>query len=527
MGEFIMPAVLGLSGQQLSYSGGALCEEAPSASFGEFMSMVMGGEEIPEVPQQEQETSEDIPQADCTAVMTEAFEAVREMAADGEHRTGILLPEEFSSKGKAAFITALCRFLGSVERDGNEAETSEAVKADAEDMRKIWQDVPENEKSLWAELFERIADIEEGADEEGYVFTAALVRLCGVKSAKKGKDVEADANTAVSAAAMLIPRAMVTQICAENSVSGNVGAEDSMLRAVSEADGNAENIQNVDIIKIVHNVMESDVSTEELAGFFRQTAAELNAQSESSGISITAEPQITETLTDGDIRSEMFTVGRQSVMLRANKPFEKLDEESEAFAASNAYDANIGEAANTSVNSAAAGEASAVAQSEEIVTEYGIEEQIVKKIELYRELEELTVGSQKELTIRLAPEELGELEVRIRSTEDGLEIAFAAERSEAARLIGDKAASLAEAVAAGGSKLREMTVTQQIVTRETGDTLSYGQYGGEAGASGGRDFGAGSRRFVFSDPGTESTETDGGQDPQIFYNKEAKLWVSA
>ena len=538
MGEFIMPAVFGLSGQQLSVPQDALCADAPSASFGEFMSMVMGSTEISAAPQQVQEPSEDIPQADFTAVLAEAFEAVKEMAADGGQQTEISLPEEFSPKGKEAFVTSLCRFLGNGKGDGAKAEKNEAVTADGEDMqeadifpediRKIWQDVPESEKSLWAELFERIADIAEESGEEGTVFTAALVKLCGVKSAKKSKDAAPDENTAVSAAAMAMFIPAVSVVSVENAASENIVDGDIAVTAVSEAVGNTEDIQNVEIQEIIQIVSDSDISSEELADFFKQAAAALSAQSEAADIKVTDGLKSTETVTDSGIRPEMFAVGRQSVMSRASKPFEPIESESKTYAADNISDENIGAAAvNVPEATAAAKETAVVPQSEEIIPEYDIAEQIVNKIELYKELEGLTAGSQKELTIKLAPEELGELEVKIRSTKDGLEIAFAAERSEAVRLIGDKASALAEAVAAGGSRLREMTVTQQIVTHETGDTLSYGQYGGEANASGGRDFGEGGRRFVFSGSDTDSAETDGGQDPQIFYNKEAKLWVSA
>lgn len=537
MGEFIMPAVFGLSGQQLSVPQDALSTEGSGTSFGDVLSMVMGRTEIFAVPQQVQETSEDIPHADCTAVLTEAFEAVKEMAAEGENAE-ISLPEEFSPKGKEAFVTSLCRFLEKGKEDGAKAEKSETVTADdadmqeadilPEDIRKIWQNVPESEKSLWAELFERIADITEEPGEEGNMLTAALVKLCEFKGAKKSKSGETDENTGVSAAAMamFVPAASVSMVSVKNAVSENVGAEDTAVTAVSEAGGNTENIQNVEIQEIIQIVSNSDISSDKLADFFKQAAAELNAH-ESADIEVTDGQKNADKVTDSAIPSDMFAVGRQSVMSRASKPLETVEYEGKAYAADNVPDENVSaEAVNVS-QTTAANEPAFVSSSEEIIPEYDIAEQIVSKIGLYKELEELTVGSRKELTIKLAPEELGELEVKIRSTKDGLEIAFAAERSEAVRLIGDKASALAEAVAAGGSRLREMTVTQQIVTHETGDTLSYGQYGGEANASGGRDFGESGRRFVFSGSETDSTESDGGQDPQIFYNKEAKLWVSA
>lgn len=541
MGEFIMPAVFGLSGQQPSVPQDILSTEGSGTSFGDVLSMVMGSTDITEVPvvfRDTQAVTGDIPEMpDFEGILTDALEAVKAMAAEGENAE-ISLPEEFSPKGKEAFVTSLCRFLGKEKGDGAKAEKSETVTADdadmqeadilPEDIRKIWQNVPESEKSLWAELFERIANITEESDEEGTKLTAALVKLCEFKGAKKSKSGETDENTAVSAAAMamFIPAASVSMVSVENAVSENVGAEDTAVTAVSEAGGNTEDIQNVEIQEIIQIVSDSDISSDKLADFFKQAAAELNVH-ETADIEVTDGQKNADTVTDSAIPSDMFAVGRQSVMSRASKPLETVEYESKAYTADNVPDENVSAAAVNVSQTTATNEPAFVPSSEEIIPEYDIAEQIVSKIGLYKELEELTIGSRKELTIKLAPEELGELEVKIRSTKDGLEIAFAAERSEAARLIGDKASALAEAVAAGGSRLREMTVTQQIVTHETGDTLSYGQYGGEANASGGRDFGESGRRFVFSGSEPDSTESDGGQDPQIFYNKEAKLWVSA
>ena len=400
MGEFIMPAVFGLSGQQLSVPQDALCADAPSASFGEFMSMVMGSTEISAEPQQVQELPEDIPQADFTAVLAEAFEAVKEMVADGGQQTEISLPEEFSPKGKEAFVTSLCRFLGNGKGDGAKAEKNEAVTADGEDMqeadifpediRKIWQDVPESEKSLWAELFERIADIAEESGEEGTVFTAALVKLCGVKNAKKSKDAAPDENTAVSAAAMamFIPAASVVSV--ENAASENIVDGDIAVTAVSEAVGNAENIQNVKIQEIIQIVSDSDIPSEELADFFKHAAAALSAQSEAADIKVTDGLKSTETVTDSGIRPEMFAVGRQSVMSRASKPFEPIGSESKAYASDNIPDENIGAAevkisevhaaaVNIPEAPAAAKETAVVPQSEEIIPEYDIAEQIVTR----------------------------------------------------------------------------------------------------------------------------------------------------
>lgn len=166
--------------------------------------------------------------------------------------------------------------------------------------------------------------------------------------------------------------------------------------------------------------------------------------------------------------------------------------------------------------------------------DFDISQQIIEKIDLYENIAELTPGGEREITLNLSPEELGDLEIKIKRTNDGITVAFAAENSEAARLIGEKASILADAVASRGMRIKEMSVTQQIVTEESRNNgMSYsGMSSGERSYQGSdsrnepQSYG---RTFTFdADGNAVLIEADGSESgKEIYYNKEARLWLSA
>ncbi|MCM1523094.1 MAG: flagellar hook-length control protein FliK [Ruminococcus sp.] len=166
--------------------------------------------------------------------------------------------------------------------------------------------------------------------------------------------------------------------------------------------------------------------------------------------------------------------------------------------------------------------------------DFDISQQIIEKIDLYENIAELTPGGEREITLSLSPEELGDLEIKIKRTNDGITVAFAAENSEAARLIGEKASMLADAVASRGMRIKEMSVTQQIVTEESRNNgMSYsGMSSGErsySDSSSRNEPQSYGRTFTFdADGNAVLTEADGSESgKEIYYNKEARLWLSA
>ena len=132
--------------------------------------------------------------------------------------------------------------------------------------------------------------------------------------------------------------------------------------------------------------------------------------------------------------------------------------------------------------------------------------------------------------MKLSPESLGGVEIRIRRSDKGFEITFTAEKAEAAELIGNKAAELHEALALRGIALKELSVTRQIVTNESDGSLTDGTLSGNGGLYQGAQNGqSGSgRHFSFegqtSDAASEAADESASEQN---FNREAKLWVSA
>lgn len=146
-------------------------------------------------------------------------------------------------------------------------------------------------------------------------------------------------------------------------------------------------------------------------------------------------------------------------------------------------------------------------------------------------------GEVKEITVRLAPEELGTVDVKIAKDKEGITVTFTAESGEAARLIGDKAAALAEALASRGVRVKEMVVAEPIRTNESANTGFDGagngdsRYSSQSFYEGTDNGGQQSRHFAFDSSGgiisdiTEAAEA--AEDANIIYSKEAKLWATA
>lgn len=146
-------------------------------------------------------------------------------------------------------------------------------------------------------------------------------------------------------------------------------------------------------------------------------------------------------------------------------------------------------------------------------------------------------GEVKEITVRLAPEELGTVDVKIAKDKEGIIVTFTAESGEAARLIGDKAAALAEALASRGVRVKEMVVAEPIRTNESANTgfdsagNGDSRYSSQSFYEGTDNGGQQSRHFAFDSSGgiisdiTEAAEA--AEDANIIYSKEAKLWATA
>lgn len=407
------------------------------------------------------------------------------------------LPEELSTEGAAAFLLSLKKFISS--------DSDEDL---SKDIAALWENIPDDEMAAFVQVLELMtadnSQVGDDCDADNMLarFTAVCVKkLSSYKSDEKKEDDDSAAAYMVSdnifdfalktAEEIMIP---------DNSRNGQ-------SEPVSAGLTESVKIQEVDISEIIQTVNYeiSDKQPEDVRSFFDAMAKELNAQIEASKGNEG----------EADDPAQIFSTQRQAFMSRVNNAFSDDDTELTPSAA------------QTVLPDAAAVQTNSVQWTD--MTEIpDVTEQIVSRLSFS---EAFSTGEQKEITMRLAPEELGGLEIRIKSTDEGIVISFAAERSEAAELIGDKAAALAEAVAAKGIRLKEMTVTEQIVTQQSeNNALDYSGSQFENGQSGG-NYSEG-QRFVF-------TETDSGiavesapltsqeEKSEIYYNKEAKLWVSA
>lgn len=418
--------------------------------------------------------------------------------------------EIFTPDGAKAFIGTLEKFL-------SEGEIS------PEDIKELWKDVSDQEKSLYADLLLTLAgnDIPEGANElfenvsheitVNDIISAAVsecAKTLSPKSEKKDekKDEKKEISPEAAAAyfAVMEIKAPIEAASSEESEVAMTAVGAARNDKVFEDVGQAK-LLDVEISENVHSVYNKleNADPEDLKQFCEMAAKELNAEIK---VSPKAAPE-NEGTSEKISVSDMFGSGRQAVMARMGKPLENAEE----ISVMQNFQSIVPESA------------------EEIPVEVTdtseISRRIIEKINMLEAYESDSVG---EITMKLSPEELGGIKVKITGSSDGLVIAFAAEKSEAARLIGDRAAALAEALAARGVNLKEMSVTQQI-TAEHSENSALDYMGRESGNPS-NGYQNGSRRFVFGENGmTGEVIGDSGEseDSEIYYNREAKLWVSA
>lgn len=152
--------------------------------------------------------------------------------------------------------------------------------------------------------------------------------------------------------------------------------------------------------------------------------------------------------------------------------------------------------------------------------------------EIARRISEyISKGRNESITLRLDPEDLGEIKVTVTRKAGETIVAFEAHKSESAQLIGDRVAALAEALAAKGIAVREISVTDMNSGNGNGSAKNGGEfYGGNRqadtdGGSGADNNASGngySRHYYFEEPEEATTA-----DENYYYNKEADLWLKA
>ena len=428
------------------------------------------------------------------------------------------LPDVFTEKGAAAFIKALAAF----SEDNTDNAFSEAV----------WNDVSPEEKTAFAELL--YAAVGTFGDENVSTDTAPdkVIRLAAdivVRSAKKSADdssEKADVNEDAALMAGLSGFIRPVQVVSYGSHSTETEDTDNVNTAPVNAV--SENVQTVSA-ESAPVVITGDIS-EKITELFpdKKQAADITAAVEKLA---DAKPEeitsFCEKLADGlkgsvevispapeNTEAMHLDFGRQSVqgfMSRVNRHDDIISEDGAQMLIQNAPKA----------------QAADIISDEAVPENEDVDVQIMNRIDLYRDIFSGNF-SEKEISVKLSPDELGNVEVKIKHTDDGFEISFTAQKAEAAELIADKASELEKAMASRGIALREMTVARQIVTNEAdggmnNDTFGGGLYGGAQNGQNGSE-----RHFTFGGntlPDTSDQDSSSSSDSE--FNREAKLWVSA
>lgn len=424
------------------------------------------------------------------------------------------LPDVFTEKGAIAFIKALAAF----SEDNTDNAFSEVV----------WDGVSPEERTAFAELL--YAAVGTFGDENVSTDTASdkvikLVADIVVQSAKKsaddsGKkaDVTEDAALMAGLSGFIRPVQVVSYDAADisdnsdtapvNAVSENVQTVSAESAPVVITGDISEKItelfpdkeQAADITAAVEKL--ADAKPEEITSFCEKLADGLKGSVEV----ISPAPENTEAM--------HLDFGRQSVqgfMSRVNRHDDIISEDGAQMLIQNAPKA----------------QAADIISDEAVPENEDVDVQIMNRIDLYRDIFSGNF-SEKEISVKLSPDELGNVEVKIKRTGDGFEISFTAQKAEAAELIADKASELEKAMASRGIALREMTVARQIVTNEAdggmnNDSFGGGLYGGAQNGQNGSE-----RHFTFGGntlPDTSDQDSSSSSDSE--FNREAKLWVSA
>lgn len=527
MSEITMPAELmaavNIFGGAADMTAVGSADGSQGGSFGSILGLLMADSGQVNVPAQE------IPEiAETEASVQPTLADILLAAAMGDENAE--LPEVFTEKGALAFF----RTLASV----NDGELSD------EAFEALWGGVSTEEKAAFAELLDgltelsgdKLSDMEEKPD--------VLKAACGlILKAVRKQDKKASEKDSSVDDVIFIPRAdmrlfnveTVTAVRNEAAFADNNsdselkaaalvndGGETATIPVISEkADGGEPTADTAVTLtaeseKLFAALDEAD--TEETAEFLKELSQRLNVSvkealssgREGENITFSESAPVSQNVAP---EAEHIDFGRQNLqgfLARVNRAsVSEEDIPTEAVIPQNTYAGELSESIPADDSSE-------------------ISSQILRQIDLYRDIFSDSF-SEKEINMKLSPDELGGLEIKIRRSDKGFEITFTAERAEAAELISRKTSELAEAMASRGIALKEISVSRQIVTSEADGTLSGNSFTSGGGLYGGAQGENGSDRHFSENRGYSSDGSSEQQDDpaDTIYNREAKLWVSA
>lgn len=532
MGEIAMPILSALPPEltaAMNIFGGSGDMNAFSAedgsqvgSFDAVLGLLMANSAQVQIqPVPEMTETEAPPEMTAADILSEALKGNAE----------VILPEVFTEKGAKAFIETLSRILP--EYEGEELP---------EDTVSLWKDVSPEEKKAFAELLYAAAEFSEDENiqtDKSPEDIAKIVSRIVLNSAKKhlrkvsdeqeltdeavlmqginlirpvqavpvdavSEEKQADSEQIISAEAVSVPYSQTTEYpetdrldTADTELPVQVNNSEAP-KAESTVKAPFEDIQNA-------YERLSEAEPEDIVSFCRKLADELNVSvKETAPVST---PEITDNGHIGFGRQ-----GMQGFMARVNRHNELTFDDSAQIIPEQL------------VNKGAVTD---IPLDESIPESEDIQSQIMRQIDLYRDIFDENFSG-REISMKLDPESLGGVEIRIRKSGKEFEITFTAEKAEAAELIGNKASELHEALASRGIALKELSVTSRIVTNGSDGSLTDGALSGNGGLYGDGQNGSG-RHFSFgghtpSDTASEAADESASEQN---FNREAKLWVSA
>lgn len=484
---------------------------------------------------------------DCT----QADDTADALEAAGSQESDKVFPEELSEAASETFANILAGYLISLETNGSSPDMkallsgiagtklNEATAAELEQLAELIGGIDLTDQNTSQNLFASLALSEPNSDKISVKDVLdSLIKLPTVKT--DTDDTTASyAIAALSGMAFSAPAFMQLSFASEpNSGTTLAGDVDSVQAgALSEAQALALNL-----------IANSDENTlEDFCKAFAQTIvqktdatdAQLADAEQTDGLQ-----QPGSMLQSDDAAPELTadTASAHAVKARINTVYMSDSDESSGADAETGVLANSEKSEFSELFAAASAAVTpnVLTQTENTISSDAdslydsVEKQIVDKL-CDMDLKVMYSGETKTLTMRLDPEELGSLEITLKSTENGVSVAFITQSAETAEIIGKKAAALSEALAARGVKLSELDVSVKIVTNESSSSgldlsgQSFAGYGGKQ-PDNADSYGYDARKsmhFTASESGA-LTETSSLTDVTEKYDhKEGMLWVSA
>jgi len=489
-------------------------------SFGNILGLLMNSTQA--MPMDMAVTADIIPM-ETDAAELPVPDMLSAVTAVLEGNTEAELPKPFTEKGTELMTKVLTAV--SQGKDISHTELSELIK-----------ELPPEERIAFAELFRAVSELTDTDKDISYtdedVIESVMVIVTGSLKAEKKPvrdsdekqkavpEIAADtlAISFVKPAETVQPDAVSTQtditseigsdvrtsqiqnIAADTNQTAEITAEiPSDTADTAPAPDKTDNAA-AEFAKALEAVCGEDKAEE----IFAKLADSLKASAESEKAMNTPAPE-----------SSHISFGRQNVqgvMAKVNRV--SLDSEIEIPSAEYEIPSVMAEAPVTESQ-----------VSESTFAESGdVSAQIVKRIEMFSEIRS-EMFTEKEVTMKLAPEELGKLDIRIKRSDEGFEISFTAEKAEVIDLISKKADELAQSLASRGIALKELSVAAQTVNESSGAGLNTELAGGNAYGNSQKN--SSERNFSFGGNSDISSESSDESENETTFNREAKLWVSA